>query len=387
VNIELPKPADWSAGARSETGYKRNENQDRMSRISTALGDAYIVADGMGGHKGGALAAQMTVDALVRTLAAAEQPRADVATAIRQAFIAANTDVHQRAYSGDPETHAMGATGLLLLALRSSVIVAHVGDSRAYLVRDGKLRQLTRDHTRVQRMIDAGMLTEEQAESHPDAGVLERAIGHQRDVEVEVSEPLELECGDEILLCSDGLTSYVERAQIEAAVSRSNSPAKQVDELISLALASGGYDNVTVQVIRYEGGMNERKRQILTYQLAFLPLVAVVAAATAFGVDYMNRPQVEAAPASVAKAPPGTACCVGVGFVEAGDSGSAACCTGTAGRRCGGPEIARQAEGRGHATLEACGATGEIQAAVGLRIECAGHAARQLRRHGTCESK
>jgi serine/threonine protein phosphatase PrpC len=302
VSIELPRQAEWSVGARSETGYKRNENQDRMSRVSTALGDAYIVSDGMGGHKGGALAAQITVDTLQRTLGGAE-PQENLAAAVRQAVVAANAEVHRRAYAGDPATHGMGATALVLLALRSSALVAHVGDSRAYLVRDGKLRLLTKDHTRVQRMVDAGMLTEEQAHDHPDAGVLERAIGHQRDVEVEISGPIELEYGDELLLCSDGLSSYVDQEQIERVFGESNTPAEQVDALIALALASGGHDNVTVQVIRYEGGMNERKRQILTYQLAFLPLVAVVAAATTYGVDYLNRPQLAAkAPADTATA-------------------------------------------------------------------------------------
>ncbi len=291
MSIELPRQTEWSVGARSETGYKRNENQDRMTRISTEIGDAYIVSDGMGGHKGGALAAQITVDTLQRTLAAVKPP-AELAAAITQAFVAANAEVYRRAYAGDPATHGMGATALLLLTLRSSAIVAHVGDSRSYLLRDDKLRLLTKDHTRVQRMVDAGILTEEQANRHPDSGVLERAIGHQADVEVEISEPIELDYGDEILLCSDGLSSYVEHAQIEKVLAKRFKPAEKADELIALALASGGHDNVTVQVIRYEGGMNERKRQILTYQLVFLPLAAIVAAATAYGVDYMNRSRV-----------------------------------------------------------------------------------------------
>lgn len=286
--MELPQPSEWSAGARSETGYKRSENQDRMSRISTAVGDAYIVSDGMGGHKGGATAAQLTVEVIEKMLAAL-QPPVDLDNAIRQAFIAANARVYNGAHAGDPQTEGMGATGLLLLTQRSSAVVAHVGDSRAYLARDGELRRLTRDHTRVQRMIDAGMLTEEQARDHPDSSVLERAMGHQPNVEVDVSSPIELEYGDEILLCSDGLSSYVDQTDIEAVLAKPLTPTEQVDELVTLSLRNGGYDNVTVQVIRYEGGMNERKKQMLIHQLAFLPLVVVVAAATAVGMDYLNR--------------------------------------------------------------------------------------------------
>ena len=173
-------------------------------------------------------------------------------------------------------------------------------------MRNGKLQPLTKDHTRVQRMLAAGMLTEQQAKEHPDAGLLERVIGYRPDVEVDVSEPIELDYGDELLLCSDGLYSYVEHAQIEAVLGKPITPSEQVDELVALSLANGGQDNVTVQVIKYEGGMNDRRRQILTYQLAFLPLVVVIAGATAYGVvNYANRPPSDnRAPVAVAPLAP-----------------------------------------------------------------------------------
>ena len=240
----------WLVGARSETGYRRSDNQDRMSRMASAVGDVFIVSDGMGGHKGGALAAELTVKTLERRMVAAGRG-ADLAATMRGAFEAANAAVYDEAHSGHAETERMGATALMLVAADAAATIAHVGDSRAYLFRDGRLQRLTTDHTRVQRMLDAGMISAGEAEVHPDADMLERAMGHKATVEVDVAAPLRLRAGDRILLCSDGLCGYVADDEIAVALSRPALPVEVVDDLVALSLAKGGSDNVTVQLIQH----------------------------------------------------------------------------------------------------------------------------------------
>jgi protein phosphatase len=235
--------------ALSETGYVREENQDRMSGSLIPLGHVLIVADGMGGHKGGALAAQLTVEELQTQLAAAPAD-APIEDTIRGAFKAANETVYQQAHAGDPTTEGMGSTALVLLVRGEVARLAHVGDSRAYLFRAGRLKQLTRDHTLVQRMVDAGMLTPEEAADHPDASILARAMGTRAEVEVEISGPLVLRDGDALLLCSDGLTGYVPEREIESVLCGSAAVQDIPGALVRLALDRGGRDNVTVQFVQ-----------------------------------------------------------------------------------------------------------------------------------------
>src|SRR5262245_10783293 len=172
----MPENSDidrLEVGARSETGYTRAENQDRMSGSRVALGHLYIVADGMGGHEGGAVAAELAVQELQRQIGQAEA-NAAVEQVIADAFRRANDVIYARGHSGDPATNGMGTTAVLLLVSGSNAHVAHVGDSRAYLCRGKTLSRLTADHTVVQKMVATGMLKAEDAASHPDASVLER---------------------------------------------------------------------------------------------------------------------------------------------------------------------------------------------------------------------
>jgi serine/threonine protein phosphatase PrpC len=236
-------------GALSETGYVREENQDRMSGIPVSLGALYIVADGMGGHKGGAVAADLAVQELGRHMqqAPAGEP---VEQTIRSAFVKANKTVYEKAHSNDPATEGMGTTAVLLLISGQNATLAHVGDSRAYLYRNDKLTRLTTDHTVVQKMVEAGMLKPEEAADHPDSSVLERAIGSKPDVEVDIRKEL-LNQGDVILLCSDGLCGYVSDTQIESVLRRHKTVKETTADLVQLALEKGGKDNVTVQLIQY----------------------------------------------------------------------------------------------------------------------------------------
>jgi PPM family protein phosphatase len=242
--------AQLEVGARSEIGYVRDENQDRMSGTRVPLGQLYIVADGMGGHKGGALAAELTVQGLQRYIGEAPV-NASVEKVIQMAFNKTNETVYQQAHSGDPATEGMGSTAVLLLISGGVARVAHVGDSRAYLFRAGRLRRLTTDHTIVQKMVQAEMLKPEEAIDHPNANVLDRAIGSKPSVEVDISDILRLHEGDAILLCSDGLSGYITDSEI-ASVLRSPATVQEIpDRLVELSLQKGGEDNVTVQFIQY----------------------------------------------------------------------------------------------------------------------------------------
>jgi PPM family protein phosphatase len=250
MNIEL--------GAVSETGYVRKENQDRMAEAAVALGRLYIVADGMGGHKAGGLAAEMTVGGLQKYIAEAGA-KASIEAVIKTAFQRVNQEIYRKSYAGNPDIEGMGSTALVLLIADRIARLAHVGDSRAYLYRERSLQQLTEDHTLVQKMVNAGLLAPEKAAGHPDAALLSQAMGSSPDVEVEISTPLEIKTGDCILLCSDGLSGFVSDVEIAQVLESWFAAQEAARKLVDLALMKGGKDNITVQVIQCCGGVEKKQ--------------------------------------------------------------------------------------------------------------------------------
>ena len=271
-------------GAISETGYVRQENQDRMSWSSVPWGQLYIVADGMGGHAGGAKAAELTTQGLEQHLLKASKD-VNIEDAIYMAFEKTNKNVYDKAHVGDPKTEGMGSTAVMLLISDRIAKIAHVGDSRAYLYRKGKLHLLTKDHTQVQRMVDAGMLTPEQARNHPSASVLDRAIGNRPTVKVDIEPDLMLNDGDEILLCSDGLCGYAEDWEIESAIDKSLTLQENTNRLFNLALQKGGEDNITIQFIRY---MKKTDPNIKESKGAFKPILMMfLFVSSAGGASYL----------------------------------------------------------------------------------------------------
>ena len=282
--MNLNKP-NWEIAAGTETGYVRKENQDRMSWAQVPWGQLYIVADGIGGHAGGARAAELTVQGLERYLAKTSEG-IRIEDAIRDAFCKTNKDVYDKAHSGDPATEGMGSTAVILLISGQIAKVAHVGDSRAYLYRDGKLRLLTKDHTQVQRFVDAGMMRPEKARNHPSATLLERAIGHRPTVAMDIASDLVLKEGDGILLCSDGLSGCADDREIEAAMNESSTPQETVNRLINLALKNGGEDNVTVQFVRY-GNRSEVRRSDYNGKLKSI-IPAILIASFAGGASVLT---------------------------------------------------------------------------------------------------
>jgi len=229
------------------------------------------------------LAAELTVQGLQQYIGEAPA-HASVEEAIQTAFTKTNETVYRQAHAGDPTTEDMGSTAVLVLISGQVARVAHVGDSRTYLYRKGRLKQLTTDHTIVQKMVQAGMLKPAEAINHPNASVLDRAIGNKPNIEVDISDPMRLHEGDALLLCSDGLSGYVADSEI-ASVLRGQATVQEIPErLIKLALQKGGEDNVTVQFIQYgtrkeaQPTARQQPRYVLQMIAAFVLGVVVSAA-------------------------------------------------------------------------------------------------------------
>ncbi len=222
--------------ARTHEGCVRTHNED--SHVARDDGGLWAVADGMGGHEGGEWASGRIVRELGRVdLALGYEDTCEEAT---QAVVAANKQILAE---GKRRGKSMGSTVVMLVIEGTRYAVLWAGDSRAYLMRDGKLERLSRDHTQVQEMVTRGLMTAEQATGHPMGHVLSRAVGVQKAVEIDRVEG-EVLPGDIFLLCSDGLHGVVGEEAIAAHFAR-EAPEQALDELIELTLEKGAPDNVT----------------------------------------------------------------------------------------------------------------------------------------------
>ena len=225
---------------RTHIGLKRPTNQDSLL-IEEHL---FAVADGMGGHKGGETASRMTVDILSRMLREKEPDEA----LLRQAIDAANRRVRETG-KDDSNLTGMGTTMTLLWENPERVIVAQIGDSRAYLLRNGELRQITEDHSVVAELVRKHLITPKMALESPYRNVITRAVGTDASVDADFFEEKPLP-GDLWLLCSDGLTNMVTDELLQKVLTESESDETAADELLRLALENGGTDNITFLLAR-----------------------------------------------------------------------------------------------------------------------------------------
>ena len=235
-------------GSLSDVGRARSSNEDCCAVFENASGlRLLVVADGMGGHQGGQTASRLAVEAIGEVFAAAGGASLEL---LHDAIRNANRKVFEAAASSS-ELHGMGTTVVaLLLDGDRDAWVAHVGDSRCYLLRAGTLEALTLDHSARRRLLEQG-LSEQEAAQHPAAHTLERAIGPHGEVEVEM-RPIPVVPGDVFMLCSDGLWGLVGDDEI-AAILGSLAPEESVRALVDRANRAGGNDNVTVQAVAIPG--------------------------------------------------------------------------------------------------------------------------------------
>lgn len=270
-------------GSRTEIGNVREHNEDSL----TVLPPLFAVADGMGGHEAGEVASEITINTL-NDLA----PQSADAEALARAVVAANLNVI-KAPSQGVGREEMGTTLTAAILEKERLVIAQVGDSRAYLLHNGSLQQLTRDHSLMADMIEAGQLTEAEARVHPNRSVITRAIGSDPHMQPDLYE-LNVETGDRLLLCSDGICGMIEDHEIASIMRQAPSAQSCADQLVEAALAAGGFDNATAVVVDVEGfkAVREKKQARKSKALAIgviVCLLAALACAVFAGYYYVNN--------------------------------------------------------------------------------------------------
>ena len=211
----------------------------------------FIVADGMGGHAAGEVASEMAVRLISRDLGTVRGiPDEEVAERMRQAIRGANAAIYERTLT-EHDKRGMGTTATALVLLPDRFLLGHVGDSRAYRLRDGRFEQLTKDHSYVQEQVDAGLLTPEQARVHPYSNVITRCVGANQDV-IPDTYGGDLRTGDVVLLASDGLTGMLEDEHIHKILEAPGGPQDWVDAMINDANRRGGLDNITAILVKID---------------------------------------------------------------------------------------------------------------------------------------
>jgi len=235
--------------AKTHVGLVRQLNEDGFATVvdQQPYGVA-VVADGMGGHLAGEVASSLAVEAVVQHIQEQADVETDPSDLLVGAIQAANRVVYDRASSSDGLS-GMGTTLVASLFTSAHVYLCHIGDSRAYLLQDGQLKQLTDDHTLVNELFKSGQITAEEAIHHPQRNIVTRAVGTEALVAADLSHQ-EWSEGDILLLCSDGLTNMVEREQMQAIVAGEATLEAKIDQLIAEALKAGGHDNITVVAIQ-----------------------------------------------------------------------------------------------------------------------------------------
>lgn len=268
-----PATASASFGARTDVGRIRPQNEDSLITREPL----FAVADGMGGHEAGEVASEIAIETL-----AAQAPQTADARALGRAVMSANRAVIRAAEDGRGKP-GMGTTMTAAILEGTKLVVAQVGDSRAYLLHGGRLSQITRDHSLMADLIEAGQITEEEARWHPQRSVITRALGSDPEMIPDLFD-IQLDEGDRILLCSDGLSGMVYNEELEQILNAHEDPQECADALIEAANTNGGHDNITAVIIDVTGqkaAIIEHKRAgrarllVTAFIVAFVAIIAV----------------------------------------------------------------------------------------------------------------
>ena len=268
-----------SFGSRTDIGCVRKHNEDSLV-VSPPL---YAVADGMGGHAAGEIASEIAVNTL-----AEYAPNSLDAEALGNAVIEANKEVIAASHDGRGR-EGMGTTMTAAMLEGERLVIAQVGDSRAYLLHKGELQQLTRDHSLMADMIEAGQLTEEEARTHPNRSVITRALGSDSNMQADLYE-INVETNDRLLLCSDGLSGMLTDDEIKDVLVRIGDAQRCANMLVNKAIAAGGHDNVTVIVVDADGfsEVKEKKtaRKGKAWAIMLILAFLLIIGGTVFGFNY-----------------------------------------------------------------------------------------------------
>ncbi|MDX2030365.1 MAG: Stp1/IreP family PP2C-type Ser/Thr phosphatase [Blastocatellia bacterium] len=236
---------------RSDTGIEREENQDTIVYTRDDRNDCHllVVADGLGGGACGKDASQLAAQSIRQSFFASAESTLTINQRIEAAIAEANRMILHRA-ERDRKCRGMGSTCVVLALTQGRAHIAHAGDSRLYLIRDNRIQRLTRDHSMAQRMLDDGLITEDEAATHPDRNCLDRALGLRAEIKPDIkADPIKLSDRDTFILCTDGLTSLVRDEELFRIVQ--HVPSDQAcDTLVELANERGGHDNITVAIAR-----------------------------------------------------------------------------------------------------------------------------------------
>ncbi len=239
----------FTCAARTDVGIVRSGNEDNY--LMLAERGIFIVADGMGGHAAGEVASEMAVRTISREIGSLRGlGDQEAGERIGNAIRSANDAIFSRTLS-EHDKRGMGTTATVLVLQPKRYLIGQVGDSRAYLLRNGEMLQLTKDHSYVQEQVDAGLLTPDQARVHPYSNVITRCVGAGVDVTPDVYAGT-LEEGDIVLLASDGLTGMLEDEQLTRILQSEGGPQRWVDRLITEANRRGGLDNISAIVVRID---------------------------------------------------------------------------------------------------------------------------------------
>ena len=240
-----------SWAARTDVGMIRSGNEDSFDVDANKTRGIFVVADGMGGHAAGEVASEMAVQIVVREMKEIGGLSDGVAhKQLAEALRHANRAIHDRTIT-EVDKQGMGTTASVIILADSRYLIGQVGDSRVYLLRDGGLKQLTKDHSYVQEQVDLGNLTPEQARYHPYSNVITRCVGASPEVEPDIYNG-EAKTGDIFLVASDGLTGMVDDRRLRDLLMTRNEPKRKVELLIAEANGRGGLDNITAIVVHVD---------------------------------------------------------------------------------------------------------------------------------------
>lgn len=227
----------------SDIGNKRSLNEDYAGYLEKENYKIYVVADGMGGHNAGEVASKMAVEAIVNYISENINNK-NYNEILKKAIKTANNEIYDFASTSE-KLNGMGTTVTACLVINNKGFVANVGDSSCFLIRNNKIKKITKDHSLVQELLDLGTISEEEAFNHPKKNIITRAVGTSKEILIDVFE-IDILKDDIIMLCSDGLTNEIQKNRVLEILNSAKSLKNACEKLVLEAKSNGGRDNITV---------------------------------------------------------------------------------------------------------------------------------------------